>query len=116
MIRFNPGSRVPWNLPSRSTTQALCCGTMRTPSMTKATTTPITSTQNQYLASAGTNDAATASPTAAASFQSIPIPPMGEAALVSGKAFLGDLERIAIGGKDIEHGAGLERLGALDLR
>ena len=54
MIRLRPGSSMPWNLPRRSTTQALCCGTMRTPSMTKATTTPMTSTQNQYFASAGT--------------------------------------------------------------
>ena len=47
MIRLRPGSSVLWNFPSRSTTHALCCGTMRTPSMTKATTTPMTSTQPQ---------------------------------------------------------------------
>src|SRR5687767_5625134 len=90
---------------------------MRTPSMTKATTTPMTSTQNQYLASAGTNDAATASATAAASFQSIPKPPIGSGSTpASGKALLGDLERIAIGRKHVEHRPRLHAVGAFDVR
>ena len=47
MIRLSPGSSVPWKRPRRSTTHALCCGTMRTPSMTKAMTTPSSRIQNQ---------------------------------------------------------------------
>ena len=74
MIRLSPGSSVPWKRPRRSTTHALCCGTMRTPSMTKATTTPSSRIQNQYLASAGTNDAATAAAIAIASFQNMFLP------------------------------------------
>src|ERR1039458_1608963 len=33
-MTFNPGCRMAWNLTRRSTTQALCCGTTRTPSIT----------------------------------------------------------------------------------
>src|SRR5438067_2161344 len=32
MMSSRPGSSTRWNLPRRSTTQAFCCGTMRTPS------------------------------------------------------------------------------------
>ena len=60
------GSSVPWKRPSLSTTQALCCGTMRTPSTTKAIATPMSRIQNQYADSAGTSEAATAAATAAA--------------------------------------------------
>ena len=75
MMRLRPGSSAPWKRPRRSTTQALCCGTMRTPSITNAITTPRTRIQNQYLDSAGTNEAATAAATATASFQNIdPLP------------------------------------------
>jgi hypothetical protein len=38
MMMFRPGSSTSWNLPSRSTTQACCCGTTRTPSTTNAIT------------------------------------------------------------------------------
>src|SRR5258706_724543 len=38
MMTLNPGSSTSWNLPNRSTTQALCCGTTRTPSITNTTT------------------------------------------------------------------------------
>ncbi len=75
MMRFRPGSSVPWKRPRRSTTQALCCGTMRTPSITKATITPITSTQGQYFDSAGTSAAPTARPIATANFQNMLKPP-----------------------------------------
>src|SRR5438445_11136873 len=34
MMMFRPGSSTPLNLPSRSTIQAFCCGTTRTPSTT----------------------------------------------------------------------------------
>src|SRR5262245_9659233 len=38
MITFRPGSMTSWNLPSRSTTHAFCCGTTRIPSMMNAMT------------------------------------------------------------------------------
>ena len=36
-MMFSPGSRMAWNFPRRSTTQAFCCGTTRTPSMMNTT-------------------------------------------------------------------------------
>ena len=47
---------------------------MRTPSITNAITTPRSRIQNQYLDSAGTNEAATAAATATASFNTFPLP------------------------------------------
>ena len=38
---FSPGSRMAWKWPSRSTTQALCCGTTRTPSITNTIASPM---------------------------------------------------------------------------
>src|ERR1051325_654467 len=115
MMRFRPGSRVPWKRPSRSTTQALCCGTIRTPSMTKATMTPISSTQPQYGLKAGTCEAMMATTTAAASFQNIVFSPgTCDAPPLSGGAVLGDFERVAIGGKHKHGGARLQGFAALD--
>src|SRR5687768_13842979 len=103
MIRLRPGSSVPWKRPRRSTTQALCCGTMRTPSITNAITTPRSRIQNQYFASTGMNEAATAAPTASASFQNMS-PPLDWAILC-------DPKRIAVGGEHVE---GAPRLDPFD--
>src|SRR5688572_26509328 len=108
MIRLRPGSSVPWKRPSRSITHALCCGTMRTPSTTKAMATPMSRIQNQYADSAGTIEAATAAATAAASFQNIFPPLCG--------TVLRDFERVAIGGEHVHGGARLQRLCTLDAR
>src|SRR5262245_39872971 len=107
MIRLSPGSSVPWKRPSRSTTQALCCGTMRTPSMTKAIVTPRNSTHIQYFDSAGTKDAATASTTAMISFTTMIRSPLGG-------TVLRDFQRIALGGEHIERRARFDGLSALD--
>src|SRR5688572_7354345 len=109
MIRLSPGSSVPWKRPSRSITQALCCGTMRTPSMTKAIATPSTSTQPQYFDNAGTNDAAMASTTATASFQNMADPPLGG-------TVLRDFQRIALGGEHVNRGPRLEPFPSLHAR
>src|SRR5262245_5284706 len=59
MMMFRPGSRISWNFPRRSTTQACCCGTTRTPSTTNAmknarSATPIENTLVPFQANAAT--------------------------------------------------------------
>src|SRR5687768_11225153 len=73
------------------------------PSMTKATTTPTTSTHGQYGESGGTIAAASASPTTIASFQNM-VPPL--------RSLFRNLERIAVRRQHVDRGARLERFGA----
>src|SRR5215475_2208473 len=59
MMMLRPGCSTSWNLPSRSTTHACCCGTTRTPSTTNAITnammvTPIANTPMPFHANAAT--------------------------------------------------------------
>src|SRR5688572_716484 len=60
----------------------------------------------------------TAAMTAAASFQNMPPPPWccKPAPPPSGRAVLGDFERVAIGCDDEDRGAGLYRIGAFNAR
>src|SRR5882672_2484176 len=119
MMRFNPGSSVLSKRPRRSTTHALCCGTMRTPSMRNATSTPMSSTQNQWPARPGTCVATIVAATATASFQSMVNSPFwwdataGTAGALFGTG-LANFERVAIGGEYVDGGAGLERFRAFD--
>src|SRR5665213_439846 len=70
-MRLSPGSSTLKNLPSRSTTQAFCCGTMRTPS--KMNTTIIATRKVAMVAAAlcVNAPAATVSSTAMMAFQNM---------------------------------------------
>src|SRR3954471_22385161 len=115
MMRLSPGSSTPWNRPRRSTTQALCCGTILTPSITNATITPMTRTQGQNRDNSGTMATTTAKPIAIASFQNmVEPPPLVKNLCPSGGAILDDFERVAIGREHVYRHPGLERFQALD--
>src|SRR5688572_21623891 len=70
-LRCSPGSRTRENLPRRSTTHALCCGTMRTPSKMKTTIIAITNTAMLTVTLRETTAAATVRITATRVFQNM---------------------------------------------
>src|SRR5258706_563837 len=115
-----PGSSIPLNLPKRSTTQALCCGTMRTPSITNATISAAMANGIVY-GRIGSQLATRTVATATATILKSMLPPReressSAACARSGAPGLGDLERIAIDCRDVENLAGLARRVARDLR
>src|SRR6185369_3270389 len=88
-----------WNLPSRSTTQAFCCGTTRMLSMTSAMTSAM---MNTMMTAGAEKFAAYASPvttSTAISFGIISAPwSMGESGFAAR-----DAQRAAVHGDDVEH-------------
>src|SRR5688572_19120904 len=96
-----PGSRTRENLPRRSTTHALCCGTMRTPSITTTTSMARTNTAMVADTLLKTNAVATARITAIIVFQNI-----GATSLcwLFGGSFDDD-ERLPLLRIDVERGA-----------
>src|ERR1019366_10156881 len=104
MIRLRPGSSTAWNLPRRSTTQACCCGTMRTPSITNTTMIASRKIQPAYFSVAGNCVAAIDSTIATISLGSMGILPISLACdhAGSGEALGCDLECAAFGCGDID--------------
>src|SRR5882672_5854613 len=120
MMTFNPGSRIWWNLPSRSTTQALCCGTTRTPSITN-TATSATMANGIVNARSGSTlammNVATTTPMSLASMLPPSVREISSAACDrSGGPGLGNFEGVAIDCGDIENFARLGRGVSGDLR
>src|SRR5712675_524794 len=113
MMMFRPGSRTPLNLPRRSTIQALCCGTTRTPSITNTVTsaTMANGIVNERSGSMlAMTKVAMMTPTSLTSM----LPPRereisSAACARSGGPGLGYFERVAIDCGDIENLAGLAR-------
>ena len=118
MIRLRPGSSTAWNLPSRSTTQALCCGTMRTPSIVNTTMTAMKKIHTEYFSVAGTCDAAIATTSAMISLTNM-VPPRFEycvASRASGRTRPGHGQCVAFGREDVEHAARIDGCIAFDVR
>src|SRR5712691_11455881 len=120
MMMFSPGSSTWWNLPSRSTIQAYCCGTTRTPSMTNTAT---SATMKNGIANGRTSGMAArtkVATTSATILKSMLPPAEREISLKSCGALrrpgLGNLERAAIYCGDVEDLAGLAGRIARDLR
>src|SRR6266581_8614106 len=118
-IQFRPGSRTMWNLPQRSTTHALCCGTTHIDSYAKTAArrvTPIGSAKEWNCGVAIKMKVATAT---TASFTNM-LPPMereisSAARASSGGPRLGNPEGAAIDRRDVEDFAGLAGCAARDL-
>src|ERR1700693_5248567 len=114
---LSPGSSVAWKRPSRSTTQAFCCGTTRTPSITNTTASARMKNGTAYTR-VGSNTAMTAVRTKTArilgSIDTSLTLSVGSSACASARANpagscgagFGDFEGVAIGGTDVEHFAG----------
>src|SRR5580765_7145884 len=111
MMMFRPGSSTWWNFPRRSTTQAFCCGTTRTPSITN-TVTSATMANGIVNARSGSKLAmrkvAMMTPTSLTSMLPPRFREISSAACArSGGAGLGNFECVAIDSGDIENFSGL---------
>src|ERR1039457_1277437 len=117
-----------WNLPRRSTTQALCCGTTRTPSITNTIATASMKNGMVKPRVCSNCERAMVAIRTAMNFGNMGILPSNSFAdgrIRGGRAFvciaasglgLRYLERIAVHGVDEQHLAVIERALALDLR
>src|SRR5580765_399523 len=111
MMMFRPGSSTWWNFPRRSTTQAFCCGTTRTPSITN-TVTSATMANGIVNARSGSKLAmrkvAMMTPTSLTSMLPPRFREISSAACArSGGPGLGNFECVAIDSGDIENFSGL---------
>src|SRR5512135_990485 len=120
MITLSPGSSTWWNLPRRSTIQAFCCGTTRTPSITN---TAASATMKKGIANgrdSGKKAMMMVAMTTPRTFASMLSPVEREISLRpcvrSGGPGLGNFERVAIDRIDVENFAALAGDIARDLR
>src|SRR6266571_5317748 len=120
MMMLRPGSSTSLNLPSRSTTQALCCGTTRTPSTTNTATSATMKkgiAKGRICSMLAMMKVATTTPTILKSMlppEELEVPFRPWAGLR--RPGLGNLEGAAIDCRDVEDFAGLAGCIARDLR
>src|SRR2546426_4968996 len=120
MMMLRPGSSTSLNLPSRSTTQALCCGTTRTPSTTNTATSATMKkgiAKGRICSMLAMMKVATTTPTILKSMlppEELEVPFRPCAGLR--RPGLGNLEGAAIDCRDVEDFAGLAGSVARDLR